>query len=109
MRCRPQASSETSPARRRGVSPGSGTSVVRTIVAAGFTLKSSSTPEFGVSSEGLGHAELTLGDYRRLFDAPREYARVDAEAVKRVVATYLVPARSTTVLARPLARRKPVE
>jgi len=62
-------------------------------------------PQTG-KAEGLGHAEVTLGDYRRLFELPRAYAGVDVAAIKRVVSTYLAPHRSTTVLARPLAARK---
>ena len=58
-------------------------------------------PQAG-KADGLGHAEVTLGDYRRLFDAPARYAAVDASAVQRAVATYLVPSRCTTVVARPL-------
>ena len=53
-------------------------------------------------AEGMGHAEVTLGDFRRLFDAPRKYAAVDADAVKRVVGAYLRPDARTTVIARPL-------
>lgn len=52
-------------------------------------------------AEGLGHAETTLGDYRRTFEAPRHFAGIDAEAVKHATATYLTPVRRTTVIARP--------
>ncbi|MEO6953541.1 MAG: pitrilysin family protein [Polyangia bacterium] len=60
-------------------------------------------PQSG-KAEGLGHAEVTLGDYRRLFEAPQRYAAVDAEAVQRAVAKYLQPERCTTVVARPLEK-----
>jgi zinc protease len=58
-------------------------------------------PQTG-KAEGLGHAEITLGDYRKLFDAPRQYDEIDAAAVRRVAATYLSVARSNVVVARPL-------
>ncbi len=57
-------------------------------------------PQAG-KAESLGLAEVTLGDYRRLFEAPQRYAAVDASAVQRVVAAHLVPVRCTTVVARP--------
>jgi zinc protease len=58
-------------------------------------------PQAG-KAEALGHAETTLGDYRRLFEAPRRYEAVDRAAVQRAVVTYLQPARRTTIIARPL-------
>jgi zinc protease len=58
-------------------------------------------PQSG-KAEALGHAEVTLGDYRRIFEAPERYAKVDADAVQRVVRTYLDASRCTTVVARPL-------
>jgi zinc protease len=53
-------------------------------------------------AEGLGHSEVTLGDFRRLFEAPQRYALVDGAAVRRAVATYLIPAHRNTIIARPL-------
>ena len=58
-------------------------------------------PQVG-KAEALGHAETTLGDYRRLFEAPRRYEAVDAAVVQRAVAKYLAPQRRTTIVARPL-------
>ena len=52
-------------------------------------------------AEAIGHAELILGDYRRLLDTPREVAAIDAAAVGRAVGRYLTAARRTTVVARP--------
>ncbi len=58
-------------------------------------------PQTG-KAEAIGHADVTLGDYRRLFEAPRQYASIDVAAVRRAVSTYLTKARSNTVIARPL-------
>jgi zinc protease len=58
-------------------------------------------PQAG-KAEGLGHAETTLGDYRRLFEAPRHYAAVDREALRRAAAHYLTGERKNTIVARPL-------
>ena len=52
-------------------------------------------------AEALGQAETTLGDYRRLFEAPAQFEAVDAAAVVRVCETYLRPERLTAVIARP--------
>ena len=52
-------------------------------------------------AEGLGQAEITLGDYRRAFEPPQRFAALDADAVRRAVGMYLVPAHRTTVVARP--------
>jgi zinc protease len=53
-------------------------------------------------AEGLGHSEVTLGDYRLLFEQPRRLDQIDAASVRAAVAKYLVPGRRTTVIARPL-------
>jgi zinc protease len=63
-------------------------------------------PQAG-KAEALGHAETTLGDYRRLFEAPSRYEAIDAPTVQRAVQRYLIAARRTTVIARPLPGSEP--
>jgi zinc protease len=48
-------------------------------------------------AEALGHFETVLGDFRRLFETAEALSRVTAEDVQRVVTTYLVPERRSTV------------
>ncbi|MFN8545100.1 MAG: pitrilysin family protein [Candidatus Binatia bacterium] len=45
----------------------------------------------------LGFCELVLGDYRALFTLEQGWDAVTADDVRRVAATYLVPARRTVV------------
>lgn len=54
-------------------------------------------------AEALGHYEVTLGDFRRLFAMAESIARISAEDVQRVAATYLDPRRRTVVIAEPEA------
>ncbi|MCG8417492.1 MAG: insulinase family protein [Proteobacteria bacterium] len=55
-------------------------------------------------AEALGHYETTLGDFRRLFDMARRLGEITAEDVMRVVRTYLVPERRSSVIAQPGSR-----
>jgi zinc protease len=52
-------------------------------------------------AEALGHYETTLGDFRRLFEMADWLARIDADDIRRVAASYLEPRRRTIVIAEP--------
>jgi zinc protease len=52
-------------------------------------------------AEALGHHETALGDFRTLAELGQRLAAVTAEDVVRVIATYLVPAARTTIVAVP--------
>jgi zinc protease len=52
-------------------------------------------------AEALGHYETTLGDFRRLFEMADWLARIDADDIRRVAASYLDPRRRTIVIAEP--------
>jgi zinc protease len=57
------------------------------------------------SSEGrteqLGEFEICAGGYTRLLDRAGEYARVNADEVRRIARDYFAPARRSVVIARP--------
>jgi zinc protease len=57
------------------------------------------------SSEGraeqLGEFEICAGDYARLLGRAAEYARVDAQEVRRIARDYFAPGRRSVVIARP--------
>ncbi len=52
-------------------------------------------------AEALGHYEVTLGDFRALFDMADRLHAVSADDIARVAATYLVPEKRTVVIAEP--------
>ena len=52
-------------------------------------------------AENFGHFEATLGDFRQLFAQAERLARVTADDIQRVAATYLQPELRTVVVARP--------
>jgi zinc protease len=57
------------------------------------------------SSEGradqLGEFEVCAGDYTRLLGRAAEYARVDAQEVRRIARDYFAAGRRSVVIARP--------
>jgi zinc protease len=52
-------------------------------------------------AEAIGHYETTQGDFRRLFDMAARLARVTADDVQRVVRTYLVAERCSSIAIDP--------
>jgi zinc protease len=52
-------------------------------------------------AEAIGHHQVTLGDFRRLFDVAGALARVTPEDVQRAVRTYLVAEHCSSILIDP--------
>jgi zinc protease len=52
-------------------------------------------------AEALGHHQVTMGDFRRLFDVADALARVTPEDVQRAVRTYLVAERCCSIVIDP--------
>jgi len=52
-------------------------------------------------AEALGHYQVTLGDFRRLFDTADRLARLDAADVTAAAARWLVPEARAVVVAEP--------
>ncbi|HKE14033.1 MAG TPA: hypothetical protein VKB80_04135, partial [Kofleriaceae bacterium] len=52
-------------------------------------------------AEALGHHQITLGDFRCLFDVAERLARVTAEDVQRAVQTYLAADRMCSIAIDP--------
>ncbi|EMR01710.1 M16 family metallopeptidase [Cesiribacter andamanensis] len=51
----------------------------------------------------LGTYELFFGDYRKMFDAPKEYEKVTAEDIRRVAAQYLTRHNRTVGIVKDLS------
>jgi zinc protease len=52
-------------------------------------------------SNNLGSYELYFGDYKKMFDAPKEYEKVTVEDIKRVAKTYLKKSNRTVGVMSP--------
>ena len=46
-------------------------------------------------SNNLGTYEVYFGDYRKMFDAPKEYNKVTSDDIKRVANTYFKKSNRT--------------
>ncbi|RYZ27252.1 MAG: insulinase family protein [Chitinophagaceae bacterium] len=53
-------------------------------------------------SNNIGIYELFFGDYKKMFDAPKEYEKVTLEDIKRVTKTYLKKSNRTVGIMSPL-------
>ena len=51
-------------------------------------------------SNSIGTYELFFGDYKKMFTAPDEYAKVSLDDVKRVAATYFKKSNRTVGVLR---------
>jgi len=52
-------------------------------------------------SNNLGSYELFFGDYKKMFDAPKEYEKVTLDDIKRVAKTYLKKSNRTVGIMSP--------